>query len=203
MKILLAAATQFEIAPFLLSGIHKKIDVLITGAGIAAATYQLTKHLHHHHYDLVLQAGIAGTYTAEYAPGSVVLISKDAFAEIGSFENGNIKTLTDLKLSHELDWLYNNHAFIKQSELPKAFGVTVTAITDDVKRIEAIKTRWQPDVESMEGAALHYVCTHLQKPFLQLRSISNFVGDRDKTNWKTEEAIANLNAVLLQLIASL
>ncbi len=48
----------------------------------------------------------------------------------------------------------------------------------------------------MEGAALHYVCLQEQIPFVQIRSVSNYVGERDKTKWKMKEAIENLNTEL-------
>jgi len=56
------------------------------------------------------------------------------------------------------------------------------------------------DIESMEGAALHYVCLQENIPFLQVRSVSNYVGERDKTKWKMKEAIHNLNTELSKLI---
>jgi futalosine hydrolase len=57
----------------------------------------------------------------------------------------------------------------------------------------------------MEGAALHYVCLQENIPFLQIRSISNRVGERDKAKWEFKEAIKNLNkelAVLLKEITT-
>ena len=59
------------------------------------------------------------------------------------------------------------------------------------------------DIETMEGAALHYVCLQEHIPFLQIRSISNHVGERDKTKWKIKEAIENLNKELQILINDL
>ena len=55
----------------------------------------------------------------------------------------------------------------------------------------------------MEGAVLHYICLQEDIPFLQLRSISNYVGERDKTRWKIKEAVDNLNAELLNIISQL
>jgi futalosine hydrolase len=37
-------------------------------------------------------------------------------------------------------------------------------------------------------------------PFIQLRGISNQVGERDKSNWKITESIALLNEHLIKLI---
>ena len=52
----------------------------------------------------------------------------------------------------------------------------------------------------MEGAALHYVCLSEKIPFLQLRSVSNYVGERDKNKWAVREAIANLNIELQKIL---
>ena len=52
----------------------------------------------------------------------------------------------------------------------------------------------------MEGAALHYVCLHEKIPFLQLRTVSNYVGERNKTKWNIADAFENLNLELVTLI---
>ena len=61
-------------------------------------------------------------------------------------------------------------------------------------------SKYNPKIESMEGAALHYVCTDLEVPYLQIRSISNYVGERDKIKWKMPLAIANLNDTLVNIV---
>jgi futalosine hydrolase len=52
----------------------------------------------------------------------------------------------------------------------------------------------------MEGAGLHYTCRMLQIPFLQLRGISNLVGERNKENWKISLAIEQVNQSLIRLL---
>jgi futalosine hydrolase len=37
-------------------------------------------------------------------------------------------------------------------------------------------------------------------PFIQIRALSNYIGERDKTKWKLHEAVANLNLELQRLI---
>ena len=65
-------------------------------------------------------------------------------------------------------------------------------------RIAYYKNQLNASVESMEGAALHYVALQEKIPFLQMRSLSNFVGERDKTKWVMDVAIANLNIELIE-----
>jgi len=40
-------------------------------------------------------------------------------------------------------------------------------------------------------------------PFIQLRSISNYIAERDKTKWDMKKSIINLNKELVRLIETL
>jgi futalosine hydrolase len=40
-------------------------------------------------------------------------------------------------------------------------------------------------------------------PFLQLRSVSNVLGERDKSRWKISEALQHLNEELISFIRKL
>ena len=80
-------------------------------------------------------------------------------------------------------------------------GVTVNEIKSS--DFAGFQRNTVPVVESMEGAALHYVCLEEKIPFLQIRSISNVTGDRDKTQWKLKEAGKALNETLVLLIQKL
>jgi futalosine hydrolase len=55
----------------------------------------------------------------------------------------------------------------------------------------------------MEGAALHYVGLQENIAFLQLRSVSNAIGVRDKTRWNIPLAIGRLNEQLIHLLQQL
>src|ERR1022692_2716141 len=87
MKLLIVAATEAEISPFLehissLSEKHGK--VLITGVGIIATTYALTKHLQTNQFDLVLQVGVGGSYDLNIGLGDVVFITSDQCGDLGA-----------------------------------------------------------------------------------------------------------------------
>jgi futalosine hydrolase len=79
-------------------------------------------------------------------------------------------------------------------------GVTVNEITTEEKRIAYYKNNLEAKIETMEGAALHYVAMMENIPFIQLRSISNYIGERDKTNWTLSESISNLNIALRSVL---
>ena len=83
-------------------------------------------------------------------------------------------------------------------------GFTIKLSGDNLSgTIAQLQNKWNADIESMEGAALHYVCGQLNIPYLQIRSISNVVGERDKTKWQFKKAIDHLNLELDLIIAQL
>ena len=204
MKILVVAATQLEIEPFI--NLKNNIEVLICGVGIPSTVYHLTKKMLQEKYDLVIQAGIAGTFSKKLKKGEVVVVEQDAFGDIGVEEKGEFKTLFQLdfddknKFPFKNGWLVNTSEIINTAHLKKVNGVTVNKISDRKKQAKQLKEIFNADVESMEGAAFHFVCLQQNIPFLQLKSISNKVGERDKSKWNMIEAIANLNRELIDLV---
>ena len=67
MQILLIAATEQEVQPFIAT--NPSIDILISGAGVPSTMYHLQKRMHQIDYDLIIQAGIAGAYSGNIKPG--------------------------------------------------------------------------------------------------------------------------------------
>jgi futalosine hydrolase len=82
-------------------------------------------------------------------------------------------------------------------------GITVNEITTRKDRIQQLVKKYDPFIETMEGAALHFVCRSTGTAFLQMRAISNYVGERDKSKWVMKDALHNLNAALIQYIDKL
>lgn len=204
MKLLVVAATEFEIEPFLEN--NEDADILITGVGIPATVFHLTKYLAKKEYDMAIQAGIAGAFDDLPGAGRVAMIETDTFGDIGIDENGKFTTLFETGLAGENDfpfssgWLLNEHEYFKNPSLPSARGITVNKIIDDRIQIKRFREKFGADIESMEGAAFHYVCLQQKMKFLQLRSISNPAGERDKTKWQLKEAIRDLNIELKNLV---
>jgi futalosine hydrolase len=206
MNVLIVAATEMEIAPFLKE--NNKTDFLITGVGIPATVFHLTKKIIEKKYDFVIQAGIGGTFTDSLNQGEAVLIKKDTFADLGINEKGNFKTLFETRFLGDNDfpytdgWLVNN-SLLKKNNLTIVNAITINKITDDHLQIKNIQQKFSAQIESMEGAAFHYVCLQQKINFLQIRGISNVVGERDKTKWQMKTAVENLNKELLKIIQNL
>ena len=216
MNYLLIAATTKEIEPFLsylkqTSGKKNNLpDVLITGIGLTATTYHLTKQLRLKKYDLVIQTGVAGCFNKKLSLGSVVVINKDAIADQSVIELKQLKTLFDLKLvpadqfPYTKTWLVNPHTdWLKKTKLKQVKGISVNEITTSKQKVAFYEESFGAVTESMEGAALHYTCLMENVPFLQIRSMSNYIGERNKKNWNMKESIINLNIELIQLVENL
>ena len=73
-------------------------------------------------------------------------------------------------------------------------------ITTDRKKRHFYEQTFEPVVESMEGAALHYVALREGIEFLQLRSFSNYIAERNKKRWEMKKSIEHLNHELIRLI---
>jgi futalosine hydrolase len=214
MKILLTAATTFEIEPTLqlleqngLTLKNNTIDVLITGIGPVNATYLLTTAIINNKPDLVIQAGIAGSFNVKDLPaGKTVMVKYDTLGDLGMEEKGDFTTVFDAGFAGKNHppftdgWLINPHPILNKTALMVVKSVTINKVSDSAVQKEQLIKIFSPQTETMEGAALHYVCLQQDVPFLQIRSISNEVGERDKTKWKMKEAVEGLNKELQKIL---
>ena len=90
-----------------------------------------------------------------------------------------------------------------KTNLQKVIGITVNTVHGNEQSIAEIVSRINPDVESMEGAAVFKVCNGFEVPCIQIRAISNNVEKRNKANWNMPLAIHNLNNQVARIIMEL
>ena len=192
MKILLVAATNQEIKKDLFSS----KDILITGVGMLNTTLNLTAKLSSTNYDLVINMGVAGSFNSDIKIGNVVEVVEDIFSEIG-FQNGE-------SFSEFINFEVKNTFVVDgRTNLKKVKGITVNTVHGNEDSIHKIIDRLNPDIESMEGAAVFMVCNNFSIPCIQIRSISNKVEKRNTENWNLPLAIENLNSEVEQIISEL
>ena len=207
MRILVIAATKLEIGPLFV--LNAPLDILISGIGVPSTIYHLQKRIQQMEYDFIIQAGIAGSFNNNIELGQTVLVKQDCFADVGIEEKENYSPIYKTGLSDEDEfpfmkgWLSNSDDNMKYGNLLKVKGITVNKVSDSELQKKQFINNFNADIESMEGAALHYVCLQEKIRFIQIRSVSNYVGERDKTKWKMKEAIQNLNKELAILINEL
>jgi futalosine hydrolase len=211
MKILLCAATEMEISAtiqYLASHERRDVEVVVTGIGLMTSTYALTRAVGMHQPALILQAGIAGVLDTRQQLGDVVIVKSETIGDLGVQERSGFRSLFDLNLlSADLaPWkdgrLVNEDPLLGTIKLPKVNGVTVNEISTNEQTIRFYRDQLLAQIETMEGAALHYVALMERLPFVQIRSLSNYIGERDKTKWEMKKAIANLNRELQHLLTN-
>ncbi|MFA6278033.1 MAG: futalosine hydrolase [Pedobacter sp.] len=202
MKLLVVAATKAEFSKvfehFNLPDENfiqfDKFDILITGVGMTATAFALGRHLNST-YNLVVNVGIAGSFDKNIPLGSLVNINIDTFAELGAENLDEFITIDELG--------FGNNTFkatYQVSDLLTVTGITVNKVHGNIDNITKIEQKFNPQTESMEGAAVFYACNVLQIPCAQIRSISNHVEPRNKENWQIGLAIKNLNYWLIDFI---
>ncbi len=225
MKLLIVAATKLEIIPFLKKLNYLKddwdsfislkykthqLDILITGVGLVFTTYHLSKALHAKKYDLVINAGIAGSFNKKIKIGEVVYVVQEEFADIGIEGTKNFQTIFEMGFMDKNKYPFRDGRMSAKSfdnELIVGLG-GVAAISSNTahgkqESIDFLQKKFKIDIETMEGAAFFYVCLQEKVDFMQLRAISNYVEPRNKERWDIPLALDNLSGVLVKLIDNL
>jgi futalosine hydrolase len=216
MRIAVVTATELEAGPIrayvserLYLRSRHMFDVWITGVGTLQATAMLSHMLREERPDLLIQAGVGGGFHPLKHPiGSCVAIGSEVQGDLGVMEHhGSWRTLEDMGLldpdafPFQEGRLPNPHiGLLSTAGQPVVKGVTVNRVSTEPDIISMMAHRLQADVESMEGAAFHYICLMENIPFLQLRGISNLVGDRDKSRWQMSAALEAVRDALFMTI---
>ena len=224
MNILLVAATDAEIAPFkthlsqkwqqnnsnIFSNQKHQIEILISGVGLVATTFSLTKKLQNSTYDLILQAGVAGCFDRNISLGEVLFVTTEVFADLGAGDHYNFLDIFEIGLATPDHFPFQSKRLInplssthQKIELARVSSLSVNSVSGSDFTAEARNKKYGCTLEGMEGAALHYVCLLENLPFAQIRSVSNYVEARDKTKWKIGLAIDNLGRWLIQFFDAL
>lgn len=201
MKILVVAATISELNPFNRLQLPEKHKVYkrVLGVGMLATTYHLLQCIESDKPDLLVQMGIAGTFSNDAPLGSSFVVETEYIADSGVEENGSFLSLFDLKLMDDNEAPFTNRQLknphemlLQKTNLKLASSITVSEISTSHERINHYKKQFNPKIESMEGAAFHYCCLMKNIPFVQIRATSNYVGERNKNNWRMDTALQSV-----------
>jgi futalosine hydrolase len=205
--ILLVSATSFEIQPTInwieKQNLASKIKVLISGVGSPATMYATMKCIAEEKPELIIQAGIAGSFNPKIIIGDVVIVETEQWCDLGIENHDEFQSLFDMQFTKPNELPYSNG--IIECKYQNINGIEKTrkvrAVTSNTAHgnqisIDKIVKKYNPDIETMEGAAIAYICAMENIPFLQIRSISNIVEPRNRDAWNIPLAIINLNKIL-------
>lgn len=149
----------------------------------------------------VVLAGVCGAFKESgLQVGDVVRVDSEVQGDLGAQDvdgsfipwhqviGGQAQVFQAAEVSNAPQFLQN---------LKPAAGLTVNCCTGTDSLAQSRRAQFGCDVESMEGAACFAVCNALDIPAYQVRSVSNFVGNRDKSSWKIDQALQNLRSALV------
>ncbi|MFI3316397.1 MAG: hypothetical protein SNF93_02300 [Rikenellaceae bacterium] len=166
-------ATEFEAQPFRKAYPDAQIVICGVGAAECAATTAqiITQMCERGEQKTLILAGIAGSYD----------LSQVALCEVVEVLSEQIAALPERFAKH---YLAASQTTLK--------GVSSNSVNSSAECPPTAQ------IENMEGAAFMAVCERLNVKCLQVRAISNKVGD-PFAEWKVAEACAALCDVLLDL----
>ncbi len=187
------------------------IDFLICGVGPLNAAINLERYLEKKKNVLhVVNIGIAGSYDLDNFPlGSVCVASHEVWPEYGVRTGSGFADPEKLgfplyKKGTDVVW---NRLRLEKSSFTREAGLnfdsgwhegvslTLAGVSSSPAEASELKTHFKADMENMEGFALAYCCHLRSVPFIEIRSISNLAGSRDKNEWDFKVAFKALRDV--------
>jgi futalosine hydrolase len=189
-----------------------EISRLVTGVGSISTAWALMQWITANGKpDLIINGGIAGSYKDEFVPGDVVIPYSDCFADAGIEDGDNFLTLSEAGLARVDEFpykdglLYADKGIFERMKgiLKPVKAITVNTATGSGSSMRKLLKKYNPDIETMEGATFFYICCRENIPFLAVRAISNKVEKRSRNNWKISLALNNLSEKLIDLFLTL
>jgi futalosine hydrolase len=222
MKMTIVAATSLEVAPLLehyqvhltkakdlYSNLDGSLHVLVTGMGMMQTAAHLALYASRNDRDLYIDAGIAGAFNRDIQIGEVTQVISETYGDFGVedgdefadfFEMGFIDQHQDAFEYGKISPYGNFFQHPSLEHLIKVHSLTVNKVHGKEETIAMIMKKYTADIENMEGLAFFYVTHQIQKPSIEIRSISNYVEKRNKDNWDIRLAVNNLNEVLFRML---
>lgn len=211
--------SQGTFVPFQFQG--REVLAATTGVGVVNAGLVLGQALARKNLSGVLNLGVAGSFDlARHPLGSAWLVDEEIWPEYGLLASGwtsadagalgfALGRVGDRRIWDRTAW--DSEANLRRMGLAPRHGtedhglvksLTVSGVTADAERAEALHARHQAGLENMEGFALAYGCALAEVPFVELRTVSNAVGARPPRDWDLPGALAALGQATAALFSN-
>jgi futalosine hydrolase len=178
------------------------VEIVAVGVGPIEAALGTTRALAAGGYGAVINAGIAGGFRDRCTVGDVVVCAREEYADLG-LEDGSAFPLPDgveLVRSVEADRSLVQPFLDGLIPVILGRGVTSATVTTTDERALVLASRFRPDVESMEGFAVLRAAHVAGVPAIEIRGVSNIVGNRENNGWNfdagAEAAVATTDALI-------
>ncbi|MBA3009609.1 MAG: futalosine hydrolase [Proteobacteria bacterium] len=175
------------------------VDCVISGPGVFNTVHALTVYLTQKRPSMILHTGIAGVFAPSgFGIGDIGIAAREQYVHTGvgcdtpeyaplPFELICGQPLTrqgiypaDAKLLEPYRGLFSREV---AGAIALGNFITVSSITPSFAQAQKLYDRFSPVMEAMEGAAAFHVAALYKVPVIEIRAVSNFVGERDKGKW--------------------
>jgi len=198
----------------------QNLIVALTGIGPVNAVHMTTLLLQNYPIKIFILTGCGGAFPEiGLELGDIALANEEIWAEAGAYTEEGWRPLAEINLPYwdeegkrlfhrfPLKGLYTEFFGKEISNLlsSKTFKIgpfiTVLASTGNQQRLKVLKQRFPEGIcENMEGAAVAQVCQIYKLPFLEIRGISNFLGEYRRANWEIDLATSNVQKIIIELL---
>jgi futalosine hydrolase len=183
----------------------RAVIVLPGGMGKTNAAQALTAVLESENAAAVIGFGVGGAYPGSGLDvGSIAVATEETYGDEGVdtpdgwistegigiplLETGSGRIFNRFPL--DADLIRAAGEALRAAELPFRAGgfLTVSSCSGTHRRGLELAARFGAICETMEGAAYAHVAAVYERPFLEVRGISNHVEDRDLARWRIDAA---------------
>ncbi|GAB2709586.1 futalosine hydrolase [Kitasatospora kifunensis] len=201
-RLLVVVAVAAEAEAVLRGAPTDRVTVVTAGVGPAAAATATALALAAERHPLVVSAGIAGGFAPRAPIGAVVAADAIIAADLGAQTPDGFQSVAEL-----------GFGTVRHTPPPTALALlaqatgavvgpvlTVSTVTGSAARAEELTHRHPGAVaEAMEGFGVAEAGARCGVPVLELRTVSNAVGPRDRAAWRIGEALAALERAFAAL----
>ncbi|EXX86866.1 hypothetical protein BG53_03345 [Paenibacillus darwinianus] len=203
-RVLIMTAVEAE-RDAVLRGLRgaKEVDVMLAGVGAASAAAHTARALTASGpYGLVVSAGIGGGFAGRAEVGSIVIADAIVAADLGAETGEGFSSLDELgfgttRMPVAASLADRLQAALSAAGLPACSGpvLTVATVTGTAETARELSVRVPgAAAEAMEGYGVAAAAAMFGLPALEIRTISNAVGPRDRSAWRIPDALAALEA---------
>lgn len=204
MRILIVCAVPEE-AEAIEAGrsLRHELDVLVSGVGptaAAAATARTIAENGHmgRAYDVVVNVGICGAFKGRAKIGDVLIATDSVAAELGVALPWRFQPIDEI--GYGTNRIGCNTVLTVAMEGVRGEILTLASITGSDGLAANLAHRHPEAVgEAMEGFGVATAAQQAGLPFAEIRTVSNYVGDREVEHWDWGGALKSLTGAIREL----
>ena len=170
------------------------VETLISGIGPVDAAVRTARALAAQRYDLVVSCGIAGAFPGVAHVGDGVVVGEELY-EMQQESGAPLALPAGSLIADRVPSDAQLIEAITALGFPLVRGITVSHVTATEVTAQRLRARGA-EIESMEGFAVLRAAQLATVPAIEVRGISNMVGDRSKSEWDFDAGIMGLRRVL-------